>query len=189
MLSRANGLVLLNTIGLSLVKTGLSMTLALFLAWIVARTDTPHRDLLEVLITLPFYIPPILTAMAWGMLATPKGGLLNLAWTGLTGQREPLINIYSYGGVVWHMMQYSTPFLFLLMVGAFKSMDPALEESSRMSGASAWTTSGASRSGSCCRSPPAPSSCRSSAAWRASSRRSSSARRPASRSSPPRSIT
>jgi iron(III) transport system permease protein len=140
MLSRANGLVLLNTIGLSLVKTGLSMALALFLAWIVARTDTPHRDLLEVLITLPFYIPPILTAMAWGMLATPKGGLLNLAWTGLTGQREPLINIYSYGGVVWHMMQYSTPFLFLLMVGAFKSMDPALEESSRMSGASAWTT-------------------------------------------------
>src|SRR5258705_5444793 len=105
-----------------------------------AGTDTPHRDLLEVLITLPFYIPPILTAMAWGMLATPKGGLLNLAWTGLTGQREPLINIYSYGGVVWHMMQYSTPFLFLLMVGAFKSMDPALEESSRMSGASAWTT-------------------------------------------------
>ncbi len=140
MLSRANALVLLNTIGLSLVKTGLSMALALFLAWIVARTDTPYRESLEVMITLPFYIPPILTAMAWGMLATPKGGLLNLAWTGLTGQREPLINIYSYGGVVWHMMQYSTPFLFLLMVGAFKSMDPALEESSRMSGASAWTT-------------------------------------------------
>ena len=140
MLSRTNALVLLNTIGLSLVKTGLAMVLALFLAWIVARTDTPYRGTLEVLVTLPFYIPPILTAMAWGMLATPKGGLINLAWTGLTGSREPLVNIYSYGGVVWHMMQYSTPFLFLLMVGAFKSMDPALEESSRMSGASSWTT-------------------------------------------------
>jgi iron(III) transport system permease protein len=140
MLSHTNALVLLNTIGLSLVKTGLAMGLALLLAWIVARTDTPYRDTLEVLVTLPFYIPPILTAMAWGMLATPKGGLINLAWTALTGSREPLVNIYSYGGVVWHMMQYSTPFLFLLMVGAFKSMDPALEESSRMSGASAWTT-------------------------------------------------
>jgi iron(III) transport system permease protein len=140
MLSAANGLVLLNTVGLSLVKTGLAMALALFLAWIVARTDTPYRDTLEVLITLPFYIPPILTAMAWGMLATPKGGLINLAWTALTGSREPLVNIYSYGGVVWHMMQYSTPFLFLLVVGAFRSMDPALEESSRMSGASSWTT-------------------------------------------------
>jgi iron(III) transport system permease protein len=140
MLTRTNAVVLLNTIGLSLVKTGLAMVLALFLAWIVARTDTPYRETLEVLVTLPFYIPPILTAMAWGMLATPKGGLINLAWTGLTGSREPLVNIYSYGGVVWHMMQYSTPFLFLLMVGAFKSMDPALEESSRMSGASSWTT-------------------------------------------------
>jgi ABC-type sugar transport system permease subunit len=140
MLSATNGWVLLNTVGLSMVKTGLAMVLALFMAWIVARTDTPYRDTLEVLITLPFYIPPILTAMAWGMLATPKGGLINLAWAGLTGSREPLVNIYSYGGVVWHMMQYSTPFLFLLLVGAFKSMDPALEESSRMSGASGWTT-------------------------------------------------
>ena len=140
MLTTTNGLVFINTVGLSLVKTGLAMVLALFLAWIVARTDTPYRDTLEVLITLPFYIPPILTAMAWGMLATPKGGLINLAWTGLTGSREPLVNVYSYGGVVWHMMQYSTPFLFLLMVGAFRSMDPALEESSRMSGASSWTT-------------------------------------------------
>ena len=140
MLSRTNAVVLLNTIGLSLVKTGLAMALALFLAWVIARTDTPYRDTLETLITLPFYIPPILTAMAWGMLATPKGGLINLGWTALTGSREPLVNIYSYGGVVWHMMQYSTPFLFLLIVGAFRSMDPALEESSRMSGASAWTT-------------------------------------------------
>jgi iron(III) transport system permease protein len=140
MLSRTNAIVLLNTIVLSLVKTVLAMVVALFLAWIVARTDTPGRAMLEVLITLPFYIPPILTAMAWGMLATPKGGLINLAWTGMTGSRDPLVNIYSYGGVVWHMMQYSTPFLFLLMVGAFKSMDPALEESSRTSGATATTT-------------------------------------------------
>ena len=140
MLSGTNALVLANTVGLSLVKTALAMTLAVFLAWIVARTDTPGRETLEVLITLPFYIPPILTAMAWGMLGTPKGGLINLAWTELTGRREPLVNVYSYAGVVWHMMQYSTPFLFLLIVGAFKSMDPALEESSRMSGASSWTT-------------------------------------------------
>jgi iron(III) transport system permease protein len=38
------------------------------------------------------------------------------------------------------MMQYTTPFLFLLFVTAFRSLDPSLEESSRMSGASSWTT-------------------------------------------------
>jgi iron(III) transport system permease protein len=116
------------------------MALALALAWLVARTDIPGRGILEALITLPFFIPPVLTATAWGMLATPKGGLINLAWTGLTGSHQPLVNIYSYGGVVWHIMQYTTPFLFLMLVTALRSMDPALEESSRMSGASQWTT-------------------------------------------------
>ena len=38
------------------------------------------------------------------------------------------------------MMQYSTPFIFLFVVDAFRAMDPALEESSRMSGATRWQT-------------------------------------------------
>jgi iron(III) transport system permease protein len=128
--------VLWNTVSIALVKTLLSLLLAVLLAWIVARTDTPGRATLEVLITLPFFIPPILTATAWGMLGNPQVGSLNLAWKWLTGAEAPLINMFSWGGVVWHMMQYSTPFLFLFIVDAFRAMDPALEESSRMSGAS-----------------------------------------------------
>ena len=135
-----NGKVLVNTVGISLVKTVLSILLAVLLAWIIARTDTPGRGVLEVLITLPFFIPPILTATAWGMLGNPQVGSLNLVWKWVTGDEQPLINVFSYGGVIWHMMQYSTPFLFLFIVEAFRSMDPALEESSRMSGASRWQT-------------------------------------------------
>jgi iron(III) transport system permease protein len=132
--------ILVNTVGLSLVKTIPAMLLAVLFAWIIARTDTPGRAVLEVLITLPFFIPPILTAMAWGMLGNPQVGLLNLAWKWLTGATVSPINVYSYWGVVWHMMQYSTPFLFLFIVDAFRAMDPSLEESSRMSGASRWMT-------------------------------------------------
>lgn len=133
---RDNLQVMWNTVGISLAKTVLSMALAVLLAWIVARTDTPGRGTLEVLITLPFFIPPILTATAWGMLGNPQVGSINLAWTWLTGAQQPLVNVFSWGGVVWHMMQYSTPFLFLFIVDAFRAMDPALEESSRMAGAS-----------------------------------------------------
>jgi iron(III) transport system permease protein len=132
--------VLLNTVGLSLAKTIPALVLAILLAFIIARTDTPWRGTLEVLITLPFFIPPFLTAMAWGMLGNPQVGLINQAWRMLTGSREALVNVYSWGGVVWHMLQYSTPFLFLFMVDAFRAMDPALEESSRMCGASPWRT-------------------------------------------------
>lgn len=133
---RENVTVVWNTLTIAVAKTVLSMLLAVLLAWIVARTDTPGRGVLEVLITLPFFIPPILTASAWGMLGNPQVGTINLAWKWLTGSADPLVNVFSWGGVVWHMMQYSTPFLFLFIVDAFRAMDPALEESSRMSGAS-----------------------------------------------------
>jgi iron(III) transport system permease protein len=131
-----NAGIVWNTVSIALFKTVLSMLLAVLMAWIVARTDTPARGALEVMITLPFFIPPILTATAWGMLGNPQVGTINLAWKALTGAEQPLVNVFSWGGVVWHMMQYSTPFLFLFIVDAFRAMDPSLEESSRMSGAS-----------------------------------------------------
>ena len=139
-LSAENILILLNTVGISFAKTIPSISLAVLLAWICARTDTPGRGVLEVLITLPFFIPPILTAMAWGMLGNRQVGVINMAWQWLTGTTDSPINVYSYGGIVWHMMQYSTPFLFLFIVDSFRAMDPSLEESSRMCGASRWFT-------------------------------------------------
>lgn len=136
LLDQAYLIILRDSFAISLIKTVLSVALATLLAWIVARTDTPGGRTLEVFITLPFFIPPILTATAWGMLGSPQAGSINIAWRWLVGGDEPLINVYSYGGVVWHMMQYSTTFLFLFLVEAFRTMDPSLEESSRMSGAS-----------------------------------------------------
>jgi iron(III) transport system permease protein len=132
--------ILANTVVISLIHTVLSMALAILMAWIIARTDTPARATLEVLITLPFFIPPILTATAWAMLGNARVGTINLVWRWLTGTDGTLIDVYSYGGVIWHMMQYATPFIFLFVVDAFRAMDPSLEESSRMSGATRWQT-------------------------------------------------
>jgi iron(III) transport system permease protein len=135
-----NVVVLLNTIGISFAKTVPSLAVAILLAWIIARTDTPARGVLEVMITLPFFVPPILTAMAWGMLGNLQVGLINQTWKAITGSESSPINVYSYGGVIWHMSQYTTTFLFLFLVDAFRAMDPALEEASRMCGASRWLT-------------------------------------------------
>jgi iron(III) transport system permease protein len=134
--TQQSAISLLNTVGISFAKTIPSLVLAILLAWILARTDTPFRGTLEALITLPFFIPPILTAMAWGMLGNPQVGLLNQVYQWATGSDVAPINVYSYGGVIWHMMQYSVPFLFLLIVDAFRAMDQSLEEAARMCGAS-----------------------------------------------------
>ena len=89
---------------------------------------------------MPFFIPPILTATAWAMLGNAAGRHHQPRVARLTGPETPLVDVYSYGGVIWHMMQYSTPFIFLFVVDAFRAMDPSLEEASRMSGASRWQT-------------------------------------------------
>ena len=130
--------ILANTTGIAFLNTTLSMATAIFMAWVVARTDTPGRRQFEVLLTLPFFIPPILTAMAWGMLGNEKQGALNLLFQWATGTKYSPLNVYSYGGVIWHMSQYSITFLFLLTVDAFRAMDPSLEEAASMSGASRW---------------------------------------------------
>jgi iron(III) transport system permease protein len=136
--SAENLRVLANTIGIAAITSTISMVVAIGLAFVVARTDTPFARQFEVLITLPFFIPPILTAMAWAMLGNAKIGALNQFFKWATGTTVAPIDIYSYWGVVWHLMQYGIPFLFLLIVDAFRAMDPALEEAASVSGASRW---------------------------------------------------
>src|SRR5262245_45110453 len=74
-------------------KTLFAVALATSLAWIVTRTDTPMRGTLEVLITLPFFIPGLLEAIAWIELLSPNAGTINV-WLKSIGIQSSL-NIYS----------------------------------------------------------------------------------------------
>ncbi|MGE5306371.1 MAG: ABC transporter permease, partial [Alphaproteobacteria bacterium] len=132
--------VLLNSLVIAAVKTIFAVILGVFFAWVITRTNTPYPRLLETLVTLPFFVPPILTAIAWAMLANPTVGVINKFFMLVFGLDRPLFNIYSYTGIIWHMTHYSAAFVFLLVVGAFRATDPALEEASRASGASGLKT-------------------------------------------------
>src|SRR5206468_4895283 len=47
------------------------------LAWIVARTNTPGKALVELMPLYPILMPPIMKNIAWIMLLAPKSGILN----------------------------------------------------------------------------------------------------------------
>jgi iron(III) transport system permease protein len=132
--------VLGTTIMLVGAKTLVAVAIATALAWIVTRTDTPLRGLLEVLITLPFFIPGLLEAIAWIMLLSPNAGTINVWLRSTFGLSGTLFNIYSLGGMIWVMSLGSTSFIFLLVVNALRNMDASLEESARASGAGAIRT-------------------------------------------------
>ncbi len=68
----------------------------------------------------------------------PSSGLLNsLVFKPLFGTSP--INIYSVWGMIWVQGLHLAPVAFLLMVAAFRAMDPSLEESAAMSGANRLT--------------------------------------------------
>jgi len=124
-----------------------SLCLGTALAWMNERTNTPFKRLFFALSIIPLVIPGILFTVSWILLASPKIGMLNAGLRGLFDL--PLLkslfdmpsdyvylNIYTMTGMIFVEGLHYSPMAFLLMTAAFRSMDPSLEESALMSGAS-----------------------------------------------------
>ena len=106
-----------------------------FMAWAVVRTNLPLRRTIEGASIVPFISTPFIGALAWILLASPGTGLINQFWRLLFGPGAPLINIYSIWGMILVESLYEMPYVFLIVAGALRSMDPTLEEASFSSGA------------------------------------------------------
>jgi iron(III) transport system permease protein len=106
------------------------------LAWMNERTNTPFKSLFFALSIIPLIIPGILFTVAWILLGSPKIGIINLLLQNWFGTDYVFFNVYSMWGMVWVQGLHYSPMAFLIMTAAFRSMDPSLEESAMMSGAS-----------------------------------------------------
>lgn len=117
-----------------------AFTFGTILAWMTERTNTPMRSLFYALSIVPLIIPGILFTISWIFLLSPEIGIINTTAKAFLSLKESPLNIYSLGGMIWVEGLHISSMAFLLMVAAFRSMDPALEESAQMSGASMWQT-------------------------------------------------
>lgn len=131
--------VLLNTLHVSALATGMAVLIGFSMAWILSRTNVPWRRTLESLMSLPYYVTPLVGALAWSAIGSPKGGILNQLWYAMGGT-SALININSPGGIAWVMALFEGSVAFVMISAAMKSMDPALEESSQVLGAGKFET-------------------------------------------------
>ena len=116
-------------------SAGLSFLFGTVLAWLVERTNTPLRVVFIPIAVVPLILPGVLESIAWIFLLSPKFGYLNVALMYLFGLESAPFNVFSLPGMIWVHSVGQVPLAFLMMVAAFKSMDPALEESAMMSGA------------------------------------------------------
>ena len=118
--------------------TALAVIIGLAFSWIVVRTNTPARRFIAGASMVPLFVPPLVAGVAWGILGSPRTGLLNivLKWVDIDFR----FNFYSMSGLIVVFGMYYAPYVYMFTASALRNMDPSLEEASEVSGASALTT-------------------------------------------------
>lgn len=131
---------LLNTLIYAAVTSVAAIVVAGGFAWLLERTDVPARNWAWSMMILPLAMPGMLASMSWILLLGERNGIINvlirggLSFFGLDLETGP-IDIYSMGGMLFVESIRGSTSLFLLMVGSFRLMDPALEEAAAVAGA------------------------------------------------------
>jgi iron(III) transport system permease protein len=115
-------------------SAALGTGLGALLAWIVARTNTPGKALVELMPLYPILMPPIMKNIAWILLLAPKSGILNNMLQQYFGITEPVFNAFSMAGMIWVFGVACVPLGYLFLLPVFLSFDPSLEESAYIAG-------------------------------------------------------
>ncbi len=132
--------LLFNTALFALVSLLVGVPVGVFFAWLIERTNTPLRNVGFALVPLTIAMPSMLYGIAWLLLLSPNVGLINIALKYLFGLEKAPINPYSIVGMGFVEGLRLASSVFLMVVGVFRSMDPALEEAAYTSGADVSTT-------------------------------------------------
>ena len=71
---------------------------------------------------IPLFVPPLVAGVAWGILGSPKTGLLNtvLKWMGI----DCRFDLYSMSGLIIVFGMYYAPYVYMFTASALRNMDP-----------------------------------------------------------------
>lgn len=126
--------IFLNTLGLGLGTIVTVLLFAVPLAWLLARTDFPAKNLWLTVLSVEILIPGFLKAFAWILLLNPRTGIINVLLMGSLGLERAPVNIYTLSAISFIQGLSLTPPAVFMIVSAFRAMDVSLEESARVHG-------------------------------------------------------
>ena len=125
----------LKSVFMAAVATVLCLLLGFPMAYAIARSDASTRNILLLLIILPFWISFLLRVYAWMGLLNNYGVVNNLLlWLGLIDR--PLQLIYTDLAIYIGLVYSYLPFMVLPLYATLERMDPDLVEASQDLGAS-----------------------------------------------------
>ena len=124
------------TVWQAALSTALTLAVGLPGAYVFARYDFPGKGLLRALATVPFVMPAVVVAVAFGALLGPRG-LLNQALQAIFALPQPPLRLQSGLALVLlaHVF-YNYTVVLRLVGGSWASLDPHLEQAAALLGAS-----------------------------------------------------
>jgi len=125
-----------NSIILSLVCVATSSLVGVPLAYFLSRYRLPGKTLLTTISLMPMIVPPFVGAMAFIFLFGRYGTLNLILMDWLRVTNEPINLIYGLHGLVFLETLHLYPLICLNCSAAITQIDPALEESAEIEGAS-----------------------------------------------------
>jgi putrescine transport system permease protein len=127
----------INSIKLAFISTCFCLLIGYPIAYGIARSPQPTRNILLLMVVIPFWVSFLLRVYAWmGILKTK--GLLNgfLLWTGIIDQ--PLELLYTDTAVYIGMIYSYLPFMILPLYANLERLDIRLLEAAADLGARPW---------------------------------------------------
>jgi len=122
----------------ALFSTLLTLLFGLPAAYVFARFDFPAKRLWRTLTMLPFILPTVVAAAAFNALLGPRGWV-NLLFMNLTGSSIPPITfLNTFSAILVAHVFYNIAIIIRVVGSAWSQLDPRLEHSARVLGASPW---------------------------------------------------
>ena len=84
---------------------------------------------MEFLFRIELFVPGLPYTLGFILLMDPNYGLINVAAKSLPFVDGPVVNLYSFWGIVWvHLAASGVSFYVFLLTPLFRRMGPSLEE-------------------------------------------------------------
>lgn len=132
--------LVLNSTMVAVGTTSLALVLGFTFAWLFARTNLPTKGYLELVIIAPYAVPGFIYALSYIFTFGPNVGIVNNIFMDQLGFSKPIVNVYSLEAIIVVLGINMATSTYLLLVPALQNLDPALEESGRIHGASLFWT-------------------------------------------------
>jgi spermidine/putrescine transport system permease protein len=121
------------------ITTIVCLVIAYPLSMLIARSPKKHRDLLVLLVILPFWSNFLIRVYAWMIILGPQSVFVTVLnkGLGLLGI-EPVSLLYTPFAVIVGLVYVHLPFMVLPLYANLEKHDPALLDAAQDLGANAW---------------------------------------------------